>query len=584
MKKIIYLMTTIVVFVCSACDDMLDTQTYTKANTSNYPQTVEHARQVLAGVYNNMNIINAKPQQTFFFASELACDDRLGGGGTGDAIMQAIDLMLNSSENMLHQFWIDRYKGLYRANYAIEKLPDCIGYESDDEKNQMLGEAYFFRGYYLYELASFWENIPLVLSTVSEDMPQAAPEVTWSQIISDLKKAIELMPAIKYTERRGKSYLEEGHVDKWCAEAMMGRAFLFYTGFYEKEEVILPEDQGVVTKDNVISWIDDCIRNSGYDLVPDFRNLWAYTNELTREDYDYTKGKGLVWIEEDGGANNPEAMFKMKFNKLASWSTTIGYRNGYALYFGMRNQDQQNVFPFGKGWGAGPVAPNLWDDWIESEPDDLRREASICDVSAELANYVFGAGSSFVQETGYYAKKSSPISCIKGVDSDGNATYWSTFESAKYPGGWSGGDDNFQLNNIHDMVFVRFADVLLMQSELKNDAEGMNRVRARAGLPAVNYSLEALQNERRWELCFEGTRWNDIRRWHIAEQALEKQTGVKIYYNGLDDVNTAHGGGYAARYRATRGFYKIPEGEIRLSKYLKQNDGWEADAQYGKWK
>ena len=65
-----------------------------------------------------------------------------------------------------------------------------------------------------------------------------------------------------------------------------------------------------------------------------------------------------------------------------------------------------------------------------------------------------------------------------------------------YPGNWdTSGENNFQLSNIHDLVLIRFADVLLMQSELKEDASGINKVRARAGLPAINgYSLQALQN------------------------------------------------------------------------------------------
>lgn len=105
-----------------------------------------------------------------------------------------------------------------------------------------------------------------------------------------------------------------------------------------------------------------------------------------------------------------------------------------------------------------------------------------------------------------------------------------------------------------------------MQSELKEDVSGINRVRSRAGLePIGTYSLAALQNERRWELCFEGTRWNDIRRWHIAADALERQTGAKVYTNGAESCNVAQNGGYAARYKATAGFQKIPENQVLLN-------------------
>ena len=78
-----------------------------------------------------------------------------------------------------------------------------------------------------------------------------------------------------------------------------------------------------------------------------------------------------------------------------------------------------------------------------------------------------------------------------------------------------------------DLYIIRFADVLLMHSELTGNADNMNRVRARAGLPAIGYSLEALQQERRHELAFEGQRFQDIRRWHIAETEQTEQYHAK---------------------------------------------------------
>lgn len=149
--------------------------------------------------------------------------------------------------------------------------------------------------------------------------------------------------------------------------------------------------------------------------------------------------------------------------------------------------------------------------------------------------------------------------------------------------GWIN-DNLMQTGNIHDLVLIRFADVLLMQSELKEDVQGINKVRQRAGLPAISsYSLAALQNERRWELATEGIRWNDLRRWHIAATALAKQENQPIRTSGVSDTNKAHNGGYAARYNATAGFQKIPDNQISLG-YITQNEGWTtSESEYGGW-
>ena len=584
--------------------DIDDVENIGEMSSSQFPKTDADAEAVLAGVYQNLNEIHANPQMSFLYNACLASDDQLGGGGTNDKLMQAEDLLMNYNADMTNQFYADRFKGISRANTLLEVLEGSEGM-SEDVKNQAIGEAKFLRAYYYYELASMYGNVPLVRNAEEADNKQGDVKVLWGQILQDLRDAASSMPA-----ENSLNSSRVGHVDKYTAEAMLGRAWLFYTGMYcngttvadmvsttynPLTSVELP-DGTTLTKQDVIGYIDDCVNNSGYSLVDDFRNLWAYTNKKTINDYPYAAGKGLAWVENDNGIN-PESMFAIKFNKQASWNTTIGYSNGFALHFGVRGgQDIKNTFPFGQGWGAGPVAPNLVKDWQVAEPNDIRLKATVCDVNdtEEMPNYGRGGWADFVQETDYYAKKWSPIACkndgtIPGSDGNPAPEYAFCFETCMYgmTGGQQGGyGNNFQLDNIHDLVLIRFADVLLMQSELKEDVTGINLVRARAGLnPIAAYSLKALQDERRWEFACEGIRWNDIRRWHIATVALDKQEGQDIYYCGSPAKNEAasHNGGYSIRYNATAGFQKMPDTQVALGTVV-QNEGWTAaDSEYGGW-
>lgn len=587
MKKFINILAAAALGLGGITSCTLEAVNYVEKTPENFPVTSTDASQALAGIYQNLNQVSANPQMSFLYLSMLASDDNLGGGGTNDKLMQAMDLLLNYQTDMTRQFWSDRYQGINRANALLEGVENMeLG---DSEKNQVIGEAKFMRAFFYYELASQYGRVPLVLSTEEAVPTQPTAAELWGQILMDLRDAAKNMPPTRKTD---------GHVDKYTASAMLGRAWLFYTGMYGNgddlaaltsttynplTEVALP-DGTILTKDEVIGYIDDCVNNSGYSLVDDYRNLWAYTNRYTVEDYDYTKGQGLKWVEDDATVN-PESMFAIKFNKLASWQTTIGYSNGYALHFGVRGgQDYANTFPFGQGWGAGPVAPNLVSDWNAADANDMRRDASIQNVK-DLPAYTYGGWADFVQETDYYEKKQSPVTA-KYNDEGGTLQYTPVFEYLMYGDtGWQN-DNLMQTGNIHDLVLIRFADVLLMQSELKEDVAGINKVRARAGLDPIGaYSLEALQNERRWELAFEGVRWNDIRRWHIAAAALEKQTNQPVYYMGTSAKNEPHGGGYAARYNATAGFFKIPETEVSLSNGgLIQNEGWtDASSEYSGW-
>lgn len=144
-----------------------------------------------------------------------------------------------------------------------------------------------------------------------------------------------------------------------------------------------------------------------------------------------------------------------------------------------------------------------------------------------------------------------------------------------------------QLLQIADLIHIRFADVLLMQSELKQDATGLNKVRARSHLAPVAYSLEAIKQERRWELAFESIRWWDILRWsgpslEEAGDILNKQTGFNII-NAATVVPMVKFD-YKKRLQATQGYWPIPQDEIDISNgVLEQNPGWDASAQFSDW-
>ena len=589
MKKVLYIAVTALMF--TSCESFLDTESYTKKTTANFPVTEKDAIQMVTGVYATLNKSIANCQNTYFYLSELAADDRFGGGGENDKDMQVLDHLMYTNIDRFQSFWTDRYSGINRANWAIANLDKV---ENETMRNQMMGEALILRAFFYNELAEMFGSVPLI-TTVPQDVadaqvyPAQSPvDDVYAAIASDLKKAIEIMPNNKWNNTVSGS----GHLTKWTAEALLGRVFLFYTGFYGKESLPLMGEDGAIAgsiaKAEVVTALEDCINNSGHELVSDFRSLWPYTNTVSKPFYPLEGNP--QWVKD---GENPEQVFAIKCSHLADWSTTIGYSNQYMLHFAIRSHggaDQfKNLFPFGQGWGAGPVSPKLWKEWQAAEPNDLRREASILDGS-KTKDYTYGADKQ-MEETGLWQKKviatTAPKS-TKAVELDGkietviDKLFNSFTSSDKYYG--DGKDDDFQLGHEVDLNVIRFADVLLMHSELTQTADGMNRVRARAKLPAVTYSETALRNERRWELAFEGTRWADIRRWGIAEQALSNQLGSDIWNRGVATVMKNQGAGYAARYAATKGFMPIPQSEIDLSNgVLKQNAGWDASAVFVSW-
>ena len=103
----------------------------------------------------------------------------------------------------------------------------------------------------------------------------------------------------------------------------------------------------------------------------------------------------------------------------------------------------------------------------------------------------------------------------------------------------------------------------------------LGRAYWRNGLPEKAYTFDLLKKERRYELCFEAIRWNDLRRWHEVEEIVKNQEGNAI-------LNEAATGEYKftvpfmQRYNDTQGgFFKIPESQVTLAEgTLEQNPGW----------
>ena len=359
--------------LCS-CEDLLDTKNYTQSNTQNFPTSMDDVEMLVTSMYANLNHQAAKPESSYLLTNLYASDDMFAGSQDAE-----LDHLMYKSDSQFDFCWDIHYKGIYAANTCLEGLDLMEAADNVPDAglfSQRKGEACFMRAFQYYELAELFGGVPLILSTTQEtNTPRATADEVWAQIATDLQQAISLMSDKKYHE------IESGHATKWAAQALMARCFLFYTGYYQKE-AMPTADGGSITKQQVVTWLEDCIANSGHQLVGDFRNLWAYTNEYTVDDYAYTAGvtgvdgQPLRWA----GNGNAEAVFAVKFGNFAGYSyeNQGGYCNLYLSFFGiMSKSDNGAAFPFGNTNSFGTVPTSLWDSWEAAEPDDIRRRASV---------------------------------------------------------------------------------------------------------------------------------------------------------------------------------------------------------------
>ena len=602
----------------TSCNDALDTDPrVTEMTQATFPGKPGDVEALNAATYSIMNAMGGgdSDNQNPFYWWEIMSDNCYGSGGLQDNKVKSLHHLVEMSVNQYEQTFILLYGGISRANNQIETIDNVPWSEKEkSQRNQLLGEGYFMRGLYTLWLTQLYGDVPLITSTtITPEMEKqaSAEDVIYPQILSDFVSGMNLMG----TEAgRG-----DGHANKYVAEAFIARAYMFWAGFYKNVSELasgsapameLVEQEGCaggsLSQADVVNYLKDIINNGGYKLCPDFRSLWQYSNSKLWDEAHDGEGHAYDFIADMDrnncfdmpgmGNGNTEELFQIQFMNASKWaiggtySNPRMYSNYISVFWGLRNGasnqngDRNLTYPFNQGWGQGTPSCNLWDDWTDAERTggytDIRKLGSMIDLENELASYTFEKDD--CEESGYSVKKYAEVNL--DACAANNDTWWSQCEGYTS----SSLDNKMQGDHFEDFYLMRYADVLLMATELTGDPSYMNQVQARAGVPQTGYSLKAVQDERRWEFAFEGLRFNDMRRWtgnqpsetSYAPKALQAQAGKKIVCLGdksnkrtMQHMTCS----WAKRYVATNGFLAKPQAQITLMNgNLEQNPGWDA--------
>ena len=621
--------------VCSAaiftsCDDMLDTDPrVTDATSATFPGKIADVEALNTATYSIMNTMGGgdPDNQNPFLWWEVMSDNCFGSGGLQDNKVKSLHHLVQMNSNQYEQPFVLLYGGINRANNQIETIDNVDWTGNEAKRNQLLGEGYFMRGLYTLWLTQLYGDVPLITSTlITEEMKAqvSAEEVIYPQILSDFVSGQNLMSTEK----------SSGHANKYVAEAFMARAYMFWAGFYKKvadlstgsaPAIDLVEQEGCtaasLSQADVVNALRDIVSSGAYELLEDYRSLWQYSNSYvwdeTQKALETGEGHAYKFIadmkrehcfDQPGmGNGNKEELFQIQFMNASKWdldqkgpySCARMYCNYLSVFWALRvnghNGDRNFTYPFTQGWGQGTPSNNIWDDWTVAENEggytDIRKLGSLIDGVTENKEIDYEFVKDCCEASGFGVKK------YNGVTLDaltGDSPWWDFAGGENFKGTL---DNPMQGDHFEDFYLMRYADVLLMLSEMTGDAQYMNQVQKRAGVPETPYSLKELQNQRRWEFAFEGLRFNDMRRWSgkdggescYAAKALQAQAGKQMVVKGnvANKTTMKHMTcSWTKRYADTNGFLAKPQSQITLMNgKLIQNPGWdentpEAEKQY----
>ncbi len=419
---------------------------------------------------------------------------------------------IDPSSGPIGAVWNNLYEGVARVNSVIKNVNE-ISEEliSKETKNALSGQAYFLRALLYFNLAVYYEDVPLITAPQTLEEAFVAKntyaEVT-AQVVEDLKLAIQYLPATQPNSLYG-------YATKGAALSLLARVQLYnkqYTGEF-----------GVLS-------LTEQVMGLGYSLHPDYAELFT-----------------------PAGETSPEIVFSVRF--LRGDDTNNGEAFS-ATFLGTPKVDQRPMKNLVNDYyctdGLPVTESPLFNPDDERENRDPRALATIYfkdDQYLDDPVRVFPGNG----PTGYGMRKY----IRRGPDADGNAVFGE-------------GSQDFYVIRYADVLLMR-AEALAETGDVSGATQLINQVRDRVNMPHVEdvegavgqtQMVEIVRHERRVELALEGLRFMDLKRWGTVEQAFQRAAADPV-------------GPYNPQYLGRRSeVFPIPQSEIDVNPNLVQHPAW----------
>lgn len=537
-------------FAVTSCS--LDTESMTQMNDETAYRNLEAAEMALVGCYDGWQRTISSEEIGIYMLAEFASDQAHGGLGLSDTknnnVIDQFDLSIAPSyNNLFNADWTNYYAAIFRCNKIIAN-ENTTEWGSEADKGRVVGQARALRAILYFDLARMFGDVPLLTAPSRDNIARTPAAEVYRQIFEDLKYAAANIPADAFPLSARDS--NDGRISKYAAEALLARAYLYYTGYYGTEN-------DACTKQEAIDALNDVIQNGGYELEPSYADLFmpACTRDASSgEDYGWeTTYKGKYYNGGWKSDISKEVILNLKFAATSDYNGNAD-GNVFQVYLGPRNVCATSMC-IASGWGACSVTKAFVDKY-KNDP-----RFSTCAWSCDEAGFKADVNDTY-EYTGYYTRKYAPMCFADGT---------------RQEVGFNLGVAHMNLTYYQDWTVMRYADVLLMHSELTGTADGLNQVHRRS-CPGetLSYSVENLRNERAIEFAFEGVHYWDLMRYEkdgaYAGRAIAAAQNGAIVLNGGMETTAKFD---IDNFTTKKGLMQIPNTQITLSGgVLTQNTGW----------
>lgn len=480
---------------------------------------------------------------------------------------------ITSSYSGVEHFYARTYKGLGRIHLVLDNLDNLRGSITDEEYFQLKAELLCLRAYFYDCCIKIYGDLPWIdhaLSLKDYAYPRSPKTEIIARVLDDMADdLIDCLPVAWSADQWGVARL--GRVGAYALKARICLEWGRY------DDAALYAGKALALADGIydLTPLNTTYYATHIDGEPDPTPLFGYEAERTSKEW--------IWAAEFNrlAASNTHSAIYTFCSRVHNGAAAAG--PSLALMHTFQCTD-------GKAITESPLYD--WENpWRNRDP----RLDLFC---ARSGSRVMGIQMSIdpADKTvfDYVSNSAVPNSDVTGNKSEygPNGTkgpggfLWRKFTDPAYYGNVTSKSYEDEL----DVPIIRLAELLLVDAEANIEMDGGNlsraraeidRVRARVGMPPVAATdreglRSALRYERKVELCAEGFRWFDLRRWKeddgttpLAYKAINGPQYAPAYKKTVtnakpiidknwtvtyDGISTFDGKAFDARVHTTRKF------------------------------
>ena len=513
MKKIIFSVALLSagITLTSCSEDLLEIEQKATNSTDSFYKTDADAKSAVTAMYATFaeeisgteGIWNA-----YIMGLNYASDDVFPAGGDiadHSGFRECGEFRYDTSFGPVSVLYNHIYKSIYSANLVINYFG---GDKADSQvKKEAVAQARVMRAWAHMLAAQVYYQPPIVDHLIVDDKPTNAEsqKAIFDFCIKECEEAMSDIP-----ERNGQSDQEGAwYATKGFAQFVAGKSALFAGDNAKAASLLKP-----------------LVESSNYALVPGDRF------------------RDLFHVEGDGCE---EKIFEINFSANSAASTGAGWaygnKRGRWMVANVLNWRGDDIVGGGKnpqicstgGWGGGSINHEFAHKMLANDGDSYRRKATFLTSDEFFYDATLCPWQNDVEAGGTLSTRAEKeFDPNRGIKKDAGSFSRSDVMELKMMMHPNDCDPNKVAGdncNNTNLCLARLGEAYLLYAEAclasGNTAEALkyvNKIQQRAGSKTISSSvdLQTIQDEKQYELWFEGCRWFDIVRWGIAKQCWDK--------------------------------------------------------------